>query len=85
MGYILKLLKLIGIPTQKMIAPFLTKHLGSFLRHALSGVGFWLIANGIADEETTKIFLGASYDVLLGLAAYLVAQGFSLLEKKKRD
>lgn len=85
MDYLLKLLKLVGIPTRKVIEPFLTKTLGSFLRTGLAVVGGWLLSKGIVDPDTTREFLGLSYEVIMGLAAYLIAQGFSLLEKQKRD
>lgn len=84
METLLKLISFIGIPTRKMIEPFLTKYLGSMLRHAMSGLGVWLVAKGITDGDTAREFLGLSYEVLLGVASYLIAQGFSLAEKMKR-
>jgi len=36
----------------------LSKLLGSVLRHALSGVGVWLVAEGYADETTAQELVG---------------------------
>lgn len=36
----------------------LSKLFGSVLRHALSGVGVWLVSEGYADETTAKELIG---------------------------
>lgn len=59
------------------------KYVASLIRHALTIVAGWLAAIGLS-EELIHQFTVANFEVLLAVALWLVAQGWSLLEKKNR-
>lgn len=56
--------------------------LGSFVRHALTGLGSVLIALPTLTPEVVTPFTDSAEAVVVGIVLYLVGQVSSVLEKK---
>lgn len=69
----------------KMAAPLVAKHLGSPIRHALTFLGGYLIANELASAAIVNQAVMVNTDLLLAVAVTLIGQGASLVEKSKRE
>jgi len=65
-----------------LTTPVALKYIGSIVRHALTFVSGLLVAWAVDADKTTQ-FVSTNYDVLMGIVAYLLAQGMSLAEKKQ--
>lgn len=77
--------KLIGNATRKVLAPFVSKYVGSFLRTWLAVGAGYLVAKGYVTEEVAAEAARANYDLIMGVVTALTVQLASLTEKKKRD
>jgi hypothetical protein len=60
------------------------KFFGSFVRHGLSVAAGAFVAKGVIDQQTAQAAVGPGTEVVLGVLAYMIGQGLSLLEKKNR-
>lgn len=69
----------------KLLYPFISKYLGSFVRTGLAALGGYIIAQKWVDAETANNFIQATEALLLGLLPVLIAQVASLIEKYNRD
>lgn len=69
---------------KSLIAPFVSKYAGSFIRTALAALGGYLISKNLADAQTADTFIKATEALLMGILPILIAQLSSLVEKLKR-
>lgn len=68
-----------------LLAPFISKYVGSFVRTALAALGGYLISQQWADAETADNFIKAFEALLIGIIPVLIAQLSSLVEKNLRE
>lgn len=66
----------------RLLAPFISNILGSFIRTALAALSGYLINKGISDPEHVNSMITGISDVFPGIGVYLLAQATSLLNKK---
>jgi glycopeptide antibiotics resistance protein len=67
---------------------FLSKYIGSFVRHGMTTLGGivsgWLLAKGIiSGTEIIDVITNNLGEVIIAVILYLVGQGTSIVEKKK--
>lgn len=62
---------------------FMSRYLGSIVRHAMTALSGFLLAIGI-EPEVVESFASSGTTVLIAVLTYVIAQGFSYLEKKQR-
>ena len=80
---LLKRIKMINDLIKKYLTtPIALKYIGSVVRHGLTFVAGVLVAYGVSNEQGAQ-FVASNYEVIMGLVAYMLAQGFSFAEKKK--
>lgn len=58
-------------------------YVGSFVRHGLTFIGGWLVAHG-AEPQAVDAIVGPAGQITLGVLSYLLAQWFSIKDKKER-
>lgn len=58
------------------------RYLQSIVRHVMTVVAGWLAAIGVASETVTA-FTDSATQVAIAILIWLLAQGWSLLDKKK--
>jgi len=58
------------------------KYVGSFIRQGLSLLAGILITKGIVTPETAGQLVSSGAEVLIGLVSYLIAQVWSIKDKK---
>lgn len=66
--------------------PLIQKYIGSAVRHALTLGAGWLAAKGvieISNDQVTSLS-GTLTEIATAAAMFLIAQGWSLLEKKAK-
>lgn len=70
-----------------LMKPFISKYLGSLVRHGLTVFAGWLAAKGIADLDLDRINSATDMIVEIGtpLALWGVAQVWSLIDKKGKS
>jgi hypothetical protein len=65
-----------------LTTPIALKYVGSVVRHALTFVAGVLVSYGVVKDGGAD-WIATNQDVIMGLVAYALAQGFSFAEKKK--
>lgn len=65
-----------------LATPIALKYVGSIVRHALTFVAGVLVSYGVVKDGGAD-WIATNQDVIMGLVAYALAQGFSFAEKKK--
>lgn len=65
-----------------LTTPIAMKYLGSVVRHALTFVAGVLVSYGVVKDGGAD-WIATNQDVIMGLVAYALAQGFSFADKKK--
>lgn len=68
-----------------LLAPFISKYVGSFVRTWLSALGGALVGWKLIDAEAGQTWVQLTAMILDGLILILIAQMSSLVEKKMRD
>lgn len=64
-----------------LTTPLALKYIGSLVRHGLTFVAGVLVSYGVVKDGGQ--FVATNTDVIMGLIAFVLAQGFSFAEKKK--
>jgi len=65
-----------------LTTPIALRYIGSVVRHALTFVAGVLVSYGVVKDGGAD-WIATNQDVVMGLVAYTLAQGFSLVDKKK--
>jgi len=65
-----------------LTTPIALRYIGSVVRHALTFVAGVLVSYGVVKDGGAD-WIATNQDVVMGLVAYALAQGFSLVDKKK--
>lgn len=63
---------------------FLGDYLGSVVRHAMTVLGGFLIAKGLATEEAVANAMPQIIELVMGIITAAVAQGLSFANKKTK-
>jgi hypothetical protein len=71
-----------GLIKRYLTTPIAMKYLGSVVRHGLTFVAGVLVSYGVVKDGGAE-FVATNHDVIMGLVAYAIAQGFSFADKKK--
>lgn len=71
-----------GLIQKYLTTPIALKYIGSIIRHALTFVAGVLVSYGVVKDGGAQ-WVATNQDVIMGLVAYALAQGFSFADKKK--
>ncbi len=67
---------------KKLSALFLGDYLGSIIRHAMTLVGGFLIAKGLATPDAVNQAMPELVELVIGIVTAAVGQGLSFANKK---
>lgn len=56
--------------------------LGSIARTLIAAIAGWLVSKGVVEAGAAQSFIDAAVPVVSGVLVYLVAQGWSIVQKR---